>query len=205
MKGRLITFEGIDGSGKSTIAKIVYEKLIKENLKVILDCEPTNTWLGDAVKKGYNENISKYTEAFLFMADRATHVLEIKNLLNNNKMVFLDRYYDSTIAYQSVNLKELLNEKGIDSFEWLVELNKTFTIKPDLTFLFVIDPKISLERVTARGKHTKFEKLEYLKNVQKMYLKLAENEYRFIKINAEKSIESIVSEVMDILKVKLNI
>lgn len=199
MKGMLITFEGIDGSGKSTIAKIVYKDLKNKGFDVILDCEPTKSWLGDAVKKSYNENVSKFTEAFLFMADRATHVLKIKELLQQNKIVILDRYYDSTIAYQSVNLKKLLTKIGIDSFDWLIEINKVFTITPDITFLLVIDPKISLERVSARGKHTKFEKLEFLTKVQENYLKIAESEKRFIKLDATRDIEFLVDEVVKMI------
>lgn len=200
MNGKLITFEGIDGSGKSTIAKIVYNQLINEGFQVILDCEPTNTWLGDAVKRSYNENISRFTEAFLFMADRATHVLKIKEHLQQNNIVILDRYYDSTIAYQSVNLEDLLNNFGIDSFEWLVDINNVFTIVPDNTFLFLIDPKLSLERVSSRGKHTKFEKFEFLTKVQKNYLKIAERENRFYKVDAAKSVEVLVEEILNNLK-----
>lgn len=196
MNGKLITFEGIDGSGKTTIAKIVYENLKKDGMKVILDCEPTKSWLGEAVKRSYNENVSKFTEAFLFMADRATHVLKIKEFLEQNKIVLLDRYYDSTIAYQGVNLKELLAKVGIDSFEWLIEINKVFTITPKITFLLIIDPKLSLKRVSKRGKHTEFEKLEFLKEVQNNYLRLAKIEKRFIKLDARKSVEELVKEVL---------
>ena len=71
MRCRFITFEGIDGSGKSCVAEAVVNNLQDKGLDIVLTTEPTRTWLGDAVKRSYTERVSVFTEAMLFMADRA--------------------------------------------------------------------------------------------------------------------------------------
>ena len=81
MKGKLITFEGIDGSGKTTIAKILHSKIEKS----IFTTEPTDSWLGKSVKKALEEKRDAITIAFLFLADRNEHIKEIKKWLNEGK------------------------------------------------------------------------------------------------------------------------
>lgn len=197
----LITFEGIDGSGKSTIAKIVYKELKKE-FKVVLTKEPTNTFLGETVKKSFKENVSLFTEALLFLSDHATHVEKIKKLLKEGKIVISDRYSNSCFAYQGATLKQNLGKFGINSIKWLREISSPFELVPDITFLLDISPEIAFKRISKRTKKTKFEKIEFLKEVRENYLKLA-NEKRFIVIDGEKSIEEIKEEVVRKIKEKL--
>ncbi|MCG2825907.1 MAG: dTMP kinase [Thermoplasmatales archaeon] len=192
MKGKLITFEGIDGSGKTTVCKKVYEEL-KKKMRIVLVTEPTKTWLGDAVRRVMDEKVSPFTGALLFMADHANLVEKIKEYLDNGTNVICDRYNDSSYAYQGVELKNILAEYNIDAVEYLMNIQKPFTITPNLTFLFVIEPEIAMKRISYRKK-TKFEKAQFLKNVQNVYLGLAENEKRYRKIDANREIDEVVNE-----------
>jgi len=188
---RFVTFEGIDGSGKSTISKGVYEKLKKEGYDVILTFEPTDTELGRIVKKCIEENSDPVVTTFAFIADRIQHVREIKKWVKDNKIVLCDRYADSTYAYQAVQLEDII-EKPI---KWLKELHDRFIIKPEMTFLCVLDVDKALGRIKNREKLISFERKEFLEKVQKNYLHLASLEKeRFVMIDASKSVNKIVEE-----------
>jgi len=188
---RFVTFEGIDGSGKSTISKGVYEKLKKEGYDVVLTFEPTDTELGRIVKKCIEENYDPVVTTFAFIADRIQHVREIKKWVKDNKIVLCDRYADSTYAYQAVQLEDII-EKPI---KWLKELHDRFIIKPDLTFLCVLEVDKALGRIKNREKLISFERKEFLEKVQKNYLHLASLEKeRFVMIDASKSVNKIVEE-----------
>jgi len=192
MNAKLITFEGIDGSGKTTVCKKVYERLRKK-VKVVLVSEPTKTWLGDAVKKVMDEKVSRFTGALLFMADHANLLEKIKKYLEDGINVICDRYNDSSYAYQGVELKNILAKHDIDSLEYLMEIQKPFTIIPHLTLLFVVKPEIAMKRISHRKK-TRFEKIRFLKDVQNVYLNLAEKEKRYRKIDANRSVDEVVDE-----------
>ncbi|MBA3043547.1 dTMP kinase [archaeon] len=192
MTGKLITFEGIDGSGKTTVCKKVYEEL-KKKMRIVLVTEPTKTWLGDGVRRVMDEKVSPFTGALLFMADHANLVEKIKKHLDTGTNVICDRYNDSSYAYQGVELKNILAKHNRDAVEYLISIQRPFTIKPDLTFLFVIEPEIAMKRISHRKK-TKFEKAQFLKNVQNVYLTLAENEKRYRKIDANREIDEVVNE-----------
>ena len=192
MKGKFITFEGIDGSGKTTIAKLLYEKL---GNKAVLTAEPTKTWIGEAVNKAIEERKDAKTIALLFIADRIEHIIKIKKWLDEEKIVLCDRYIDSTFAYQKEHLKMEEAEK------WLNEIHKPFLLKPDLTFLFVINPKRAIERIKDR-KLIMYEDVHFLERVQENYLEIAKKEERFIIINAEKSKEEILDACWQVLKNK---
>ena len=88
MRGKFITFEGIDGCGKTTVSKLVWRQLQKQKVKAVWTCEPTKSWLGAAVKRGWTEKAGVFTESFLFMADRAEHVDEICGLMGKGKRSF---------------------------------------------------------------------------------------------------------------------
>ena len=124
----LVVLEGIDGCGKSTIAKAVVERL---GDRAVLTREPTDSWIGRAVKEGDGKEISPYTDALLFMADRAQHTLEMAEMIRCGKLVVCDRYYHSTVAYQTASLRR----KGLaDNFTWLLDSNTRISLKPDVTF-----------------------------------------------------------------------
>jgi len=192
MNAKLITFEGIDGSGKTTVCKKVYGKLRKK-VKVVLVSEPTKTWLGGSVKRAMDEKVSRFTNALLFMADHANLVEKIKKYLENGINVLCDRYNDSSYAYQGVELKNILAEYNIDSVEYLMKIQKPFTIIPDLTLLFMVKPETAMKRISHRKK-TRFEKIRFLKNVQNIYLDIAEKEKRYKKIDANRNVDEVVKE-----------
>lgn len=191
MKGKLITFEGIDGSGKTTIAKLLHEKL---GDRAILTAEPTDSWIGKDVKRALEEKRDAITIALLFLADRNEHIKEIKNWMEEGKIVICDRFIDSTFAYQ----KEHLGIKRAE--KWLKEVHKPFFIKPDLTFLLYIEPEKAIKRIKDR-KLTLYEYVDFLRKVQNNYIEIAEKEKeRFFVIDADKEKEEIVDECMRILR-----
>lgn len=181
-----VTFEGIDGSGKSTVSKIVYEKLKSQGYDVVSTYEPTDTYLGKIVKKCIETNSDPFVTAFAFIADRIDHCKKIQRWLDEGKIVLCDRYAESTYAYQGAQMQDLVK----NPMKWLQELSKNRIITPDRTFMFVIDPKESVGRIKNRTKLIPFEKVRFLRKVNNNYLKLAVGK-RFKKIDAKKSIDEI--------------
>ena len=191
-----VTFEGIDGSGKSTISKLVYKKLKSEGYDVVLTFEPTDTWIGKQVQKCIETDADPFVTAFTFVADRILHSKQIQKWLDEDKVVLCDRYAESTYAYQGAQLVDEIN----DPVRWLKELSKGRILVPDRTFVFVIDPKVSLARIQNRGKLVPFERLSFLEKVHENYLKLAVGR-RFFKVDATLSKDEIVDIcVNDILR-----
>ena len=189
---RFIVFEGIDGSGKSTAARTVSERLRSEGIDTVLTAEPSDSWLGDAVRKANEEGTDDMAEALLFMADRAEHTNWIKGRLNEGKWVLCDRYYASTLAYQTA----LLRGKLENPMEWLWSVNEPIIIRPDVTFFFRVRPEISLERLSNRSGRTKFEKLEFLRRVNDNYHQVELMDSSFHRIDAERPFEEVIESVM---------
>jgi len=185
---RFITFEGIDGSGKSTVSKIVYKKLKSEGYDVIKTFEPTNTWIGKNVRKCIETKSDPFVTAFVFIADRIEHCKKIQKWLDGGRIVLCDRYSESTYAYQGAQMEGLID----NPLKWLQDISKDNIIIPDRTFMFVIDPKDSLTRIQHRNNLIPFEKTSFLEKVHKNYLKLAKGK-RFLKVDATKSIDELVS------------
>ncbi len=184
---QFITFEGIDGSGKSTVSKKVFGQLKDKGYDVILTVEPTDTWIGRCVSNFIKNEKDPYSTAFAFIADRIEHCKKIKNWIDEDKIVLCDRYADSTYAYQAAQMENDIKKP----MNWLKELSKNRILRPDITFLFVIDPKDSLKRIQNREELIPFERLDFLKKVHKNYIELSE-ESRFINLNANKKIEELI-------------
>lgn len=187
-----ITFEGGEGSGKSSQAEELRRWLSTQGIPAILTHEPGGTELGekisDLVKWAQNTDISPMTELLLFNASRAQHVKEvIRPALYEGKAVICDRFDDSTTAYQSYG-------RGLD-LEMVKSINDTATggLRPNLTVLLDISVKDGLAR--KRGeKLDRFEKedLDFHRKVREGYLKLADEEPdRWLVIDAMQSRESI--------------
>lgn len=196
MKGKLITLEGIDGSGKSTVAEKLQKNFEIKTFKPVFTREPTRgTLTGNAVEKAIQSDTDQLAELFLFTADHAEHLAKIvKPALESGKIVISDRYSDSRYAYQGVTLKTRLE----NPLEWVKDLHRGWTVVPDLTFLFDIRPEVSIERCGKRGEQSKFEKLEFLQGVREIFLRLAaEDPERFIVIDASRSSEYIEKEVTE--------
>ena len=187
-----ITFEGIDGSGKSTISKLVYKKLKSDGYDVIHTFEPTNSEIGIQVQKYIKEEADPFVTSFTFIADRILHGKQITKWLEKGKVVICDRYAESTYAYQGAQLTGII-EKPIS---WLQDISKNKIPIPDRTFLFIIDPEISFSRIKNRNDLIPFEKISFLKKVHKNYLDLSVDE-RFLKIDATKKIEEIIKICCD--------
>jgi dTMP kinase len=146
-----IVFEGVDGCGKSTHAKLLAEWLKEAGKSVLLTAEPTQGKIGHVIRQILSgaQEVDPRTLALLFTADRCEHVKEIRAAQEEGKIVISDRYYYSTVAYQSA--------QGLGR-EWLLEINK-FDLKPDLVLLLDIAPAAAEARA-ASGEI--FENKEFL-------------------------------------------
>lgn len=184
---KFVTFEGIDGSGKSTILQLVYEQLKSQGFDIVSTFEPTGTWIGRYVQKCIETDADPFVTAFTFIADRIEHCKQIQKWLDEDKIVLCDRYAESTYAYQGAQLEDVMKTP----IRWLKELSDDRIIVPDRTFVFVINPKQSLVRIQHRDKLISFEQVSFLKKVHKNYLKLADGD-RFYKLDATKTIEELV-------------
>jgi dTMP kinase len=198
MVGKFITFEGIDGCGKTSVAEAIYDQLKTEGKDILLTQEPTKSWLGDAVKRSISEDHPALTEAFLFMADRATHSKEISSWLEDGKIVLCDRYADSTICYQAASL-ELEGFEG-DPFEWLKEISDLWTLRPDATFVLDIEPETALDRIQSRDKMTKFERLDFLRIVRENFLRIGLMEDRIEVVDATPPLKAVAEQTRMIIE-----
>jgi len=192
MHGLFVTFEGIDGSGKTTVANLVADYLRQQGLPVLLTAEPHTTFIRQLLMT--TDERTAWTETFLFLADRAEHVAKvIKPALQRGEIVLCDRFTDSTIAYQGFGL-------GLP-IEQLMQLNYTATggLAPNLTILLDIDPEIGLRRSQRK---TVFERrsLEFHERVRHGYLWLASREPHRIKVvDASQPLESVVEQTLQTL------
>ena len=188
-EGKLITLEGIDGTGKSSIANM----LKKRFPDAVFTREPTKSRIGRAVKRSIESDGDPLAELFLFVADHAEHIAKvIMPALAEGKIVFSDRYSDSRYAYQGATLSDDFD----DAVAWVQGIHRGWTVVPDMTILFTIDPAVAVSRCGVRGEKTKFEKLEFLKKVQDNFLRLAmEEPRRFVIIDAGAELETVGLEV----------
>lgn len=182
-----ITFEGIDGSGKTTILELIYHRLKTNGYDVVKTYEPTDTWIGKCVKRCIQTETDPFVTTFTFIADRIAHGKQIQQWLDDGKIVLCDRYAESTYAYQSVQLRPYIR----NPVKWLQELSQSRILIPDRTFVFILDPKIALARIQHRGALIPFEQVSFLTQVQENYKKLAVGK-RFLLVDAGKTKEEIV-------------
>lgn len=193
-----VTFEGIDGSGKTTISRLVAETLRSRGHAVFLTSEPTTGWLGDAVRRGVEGDVGAISEAFLFLADRAAHLREIRPHLVAGDLVLCDRYADSTYAYQGVRLEGTLP----DPIRFLQKASEGWIVRPDLTILLRIPPEVAIERIKSRQPKVGFEDLALLKRVAATYDRLAKSR-RFVVVDATYSAEAVCDEVIAAIEKRL--
>ena len=148
MTGKFITFEGIDGSGKTTQINLLEAKLSQQGISTLILREPGGTKLSEKIREilldRENINLSPSAESLLFVASRAQLMAEkIKPSLERNQFVICDRYTDSTVAYQGYG-------RGLN-VEYLEELNKfaTDSIQPDITIILDVDPEKAAIRIAS--------------------------------------------------------
>jgi dTMP kinase len=201
-KGLFIVFEGIDGSGKTTQSKLLFDFLLKKRKKVIWTKEPTKGNIGSLLTNKYLKDTDlPFVDALLFAADREEHLkTEVIPALNQGKIVISDRYYHSTLAYQQAQGLEL---------KWLLQLNKNF-IKPDLTVIIDVEPEIAMVRIKLDKKRKieerkKFEKLEFLKKVRKNFLDLPKilKDEKIVVIDGNEEKEKVFKNVLKEIKKNL--
>jgi len=195
MSGAFIVFEGADGAGKSTLCDRIAKELASRGLDVIKTAEPTHEGIGAFIRSGSAGDISQRTEALLFVADRNDHTEWIQEQVSEGKIVLCDRYFASTVAYQSARL----NGDASD-MDWLIRINDEFIDIPDAIILLDIDPEVGMGRVGTRGEEiSKFERLDFQKQVRSNYLTLAE-QYGFDVIDASKAQDEVFDEAMKIIE-----
>lgn len=190
MLTKLVVIEGIDGSGKETQIK-----LLKEELGCTVFKYPTRSYqmLNDYLEKKIS--IDPKSLLLLFLADIAQEQEEIKKALNNNKLVVLDRYVFSTIAYECNGIDYEHGKKIIESVGYL---------KPDAVILLDIDARVSQERKRKQKELDRYEEdIAYLAKVRLNFLKLYEERFltpNWHKVDASKDIMSVHAEIMRVLR-----
>ena len=169
-KGILVVFEGIDGSGKTTQAIKLLEKIIRNGFEAVYFREPSDSSWGREIRRKASDidSLSPEEELNLFQKDRRENVQKnLKPALEKNMVVLLDRFYFSTIAYQGA--------RGIDP-KMIKKINENFVPKPDLVFILDVSPKTGLKRIEDRKKKdVLFEQEEYLGKVSRIFKSFQED------------------------------
>ncbi len=202
-----VTFEGGEGSGKSTAIKSLVDKLQKEGYEIVLTREPGGTPISeqirDVILNKENTAMDPVTEALLYAASRRQHVEEkVRPALKEGKIVLCDRFLDSSLAYQGgarglgMDLILKINEPAINGL-W-----------PDVTIFFDLKPEVGLARINANSNREvnrlDVEKMEFHQKVRASFLELAERyPDRYVIIDASKTPKEVAEEAYDALKAKL--
>ncbi|GAB4058866.1 dTMP kinase [Uliginosibacterium sediminicola] len=202
-RGRFITFEGIDGAGKSTQIAAVLERLRAAGLDVLSSREPGGTPLGEALREiVLHQSMHLETEALLMFAARREHLAQlIEPALSRGAWVVSDRFSDATYAYQ-VGGRGLLSEKFVALEAWVHP-----ALQPDLTFLFDVAPAVAAQRLAqGRAESDRFEReqADFFERVRAAYLLRAEQSAgRIAVIDAARSPEQITADVLARLELLL--
>jgi dTMP kinase len=187
-RGRFITFEGIDGTGKSSAVQSVAHALRGDGADVVTTREETAGPTGEWVRRSIKEHWDPLATTFLFLADRALHVREIETWLAAGKTVLCDRFVDSTYAYQAATLAARVPRP----MEFLRGLHANWCPVPDRVILLRCDPAVAVGRTKRRGQTTPYEEVRFLTQVQENYLALAAAEpKRFVVLDAGGSLEAL--------------
>jgi len=192
----LVTLEGLDGSGKTT----VWNALVDDYPDAVHTREPTESWYGEAVYRSItDETADPLAELFLYTADHADHLSRVvRPALTEGRLVISDRYSDSRYAYQGATLVDELDRP----MEYVQSIHEPFTRTPDLTFYLDIDPETAAER---SGKTNKFEQADYLEQVSNNYEQLIANDpERFVRVDATRSPEAVCERVSRRLTAELD-
>ncbi|MDA8215505.1 MAG: dTMP kinase [Nitrospiraceae bacterium] len=201
-KGIFISFEGIEGTGKTTQARLLSERLVEKGYEVILTQEPGGTVIGNRIREilllPEHKEMSYMTELLLYNAARAQHLSEkIAPAINEGKVVITDRFTDSTVAYQGYG-------RGIDiSLVMSIDSIATGGIKPHLTILFDLDVEVGLKRNRGINKvdRLELEDIEFHKKVREGYLHISEKDRERIRIvDASMPVEKISGKVWEIVR-----
>ena len=202
-----ITFEGGEGSGKSSVMKLLAERLEKEGYSVVTTREPGGTPIAEEIRNVIldkkNTDMDPRTEALLYAASRRQHLVQkVWPALQEGKLVLCDRFLDSSLAYQGVarhlGVDEILN----------VNLFATEGKYPDLTLFFDLEPEIGLARIAANAgrevNRLDLEKMDFHKNVRSAFQDLAKRfADRYVVIDASQSFEKVFEDAYQAIKTRL--
>lgn len=202
-----ITFEGPEGSGKSSVLNEITERFIKDGYPILRTREPGGTDIAEQIRNVIldkeNIKLDPRAEALLYAASRRQHLVEkIWPAIKEGKIIFCDRYLDSSLAYQGgardLGVENILN----------VNLFATENTFPDITILFDITPELGLERIAKNANREvnrlDLEKLDFHHKVRNTFLELAKKyNDRFIVIDASKPYVEVVNEVYNIIKQRI--
>lgn len=194
-RGILVAFEGVDGAGKTTQARELAAALERAGVAFVSTKEPTNGPWGVKIRSSAQTGRMPLEEELAaFLADRREHVSQLINpSLDTGKVVIIDRYYPSTVAYQGA--------QGLDPDE-LLRLN-AFAPKPDVLFILDVAPDVGLARVRSRGDVADlFEKEDELTRAREIFLKLAVDERTHV-LDATQPLAAITKSVHDIVGARL--
>ncbi len=214
MEGLFITFEGLEGAGKSTQAQLLADRLTTEGYPVTLVREPGGTRVGEALRNiladSDFDDMTPLTEVFLFAASRSQLVEQlIRPKLGEGTIVICDRFYDATLAYQGYG-------RGVHPTQ-IREISDicSWGVRPDLTFLIDIEPAHGLQRVRTRSVETltkmdRFEQLDmaFYERVREGYMMIAQEEaFRFRILDGSGEAQPLATRIadltMDMVKKKL--
>ena len=208
MLGKFITFEGGEGTGKSTQIKLLSDFLQAKGKDIVLTKEPGGTEIGLELRRilieGEISKLDAEAEALLFFADRRIHMVKkVWPALEKGQWVLSDRFADSTMAYQYYAYNKRLSKEDVNTlYEFAVG-----NFKPDLTIVLDIDPKIGLARSfekakTMVNKETRNEnrELQWHNNLRHGYLEIAkENPDRCVVLDANKSVEELHQDIVELV------
>ncbi|MGT2721709.1 dTMP kinase [Streptococcus porcinus] len=207
-KGKLITFEGPDGAGKTSVIEGLIPLLENINqTEMVVTREPGGVAIAESIREVIldiqNTAMDPKTELLLYIAARRQHLVEkVLPALNQGQIVLIDRFIDSSVAYQGAGRG--LSKKDI---QWLNDF-ATDGVKPDLTLYFDISPEIGLARIAKNKKREinrlDMEKIEMHQQVRKGYLELAsEAPDRIVTIDASKALDDVIAQAFGIIKEKI--
>lgn len=197
--GFLVSFEGAEGSGKSTQIRLLQEHLQGLGYPVTITREPGGTRIGERIRDlllaPVYQEMAPLTEAFLYAADRAQHVYQvIQPALERNEVVLTDRFVDASLVYQGV-------ARGLGQ-ELVQQLNHLILqgLRPNLTLLLDIEPFEGIRRLETEGDRIEAFSLSFHEKVREAYLQMAQKEDRYIVLDASRKIgdlhQHIIEEVM---------
>ena len=199
-KNYFITFEGIDGSGKSTQANLLIDRLSSLNIENLFLREPGGTTISEEIRtvllNNRKDEMSSRTEALLMCASRAQLTKDIIiPEMKAGKWIIADRFADSTLAYQG-------GGRGID-LDWLIRLNDfaTYGIEPDLTFYIDIDPEVGFQRrKDLASDRIENAGVEFQRDIRKKYLEIVNNfSDRIVKVDGNLNVEDISKFIWNII------
>jgi len=190
-RGFLIAIEGIDGSGKTTQSKLLLDALSKKGFKTLLSHEPTEGKFGEEIRKKLRCNDVSPEEAYeLFVKDRKEHVKnKIKPALNSGKIVIVDRYFISTIAYQGA--------AGIP-INKIIKDHKQFAPFPDLVVILDLPVEEAIKRLSNKRKDSFENNIDFLRKVREIYLNMKKIlKTNIIIIDALRPVEDIHKDILE--------